>query len=215
MRPSSSAKTRRRATFAGRPDRLGAPSPAPDGDQHQQAVADLADASRRRPDGRLESPAESTLARPSEFCQVGHLPAIVQSVGSRGAKAVARWVQTHLFFAFDRKRSVKTSVTQLQTESKPPLPRSSGGRVADRRALFAGPLRVVIDRAGGAVDTELCERVSRELCRFATSYALEVSSPGIDRPLVQAGALPAGRRRAGSRFAPSEPSTAGAASRAT
>ena len=45
-------------------------------------------------------------------------------------------------------------------------------------------LRVVIDRPGG-VDVELCERVSRELAPLRTQYALEVSSPGLDRPLVK------------------------------
>jgi ribosome maturation factor RimP len=45
-------------------------------------------------------------------------------------------------------------------------------------------LRVVIDRPGG-VDIELCERVSRELAPLRTQYALEVSSPGLDRPLVK------------------------------
>jgi ribosome maturation factor RimP len=52
-------------------------------------------------------------------------------------------------------------------------------------------LRVVIDRAGG-VDLDLCERVSRELAPLRERYALEVSSPGLDRPLVK----PAHFRRA-------------------
>ena len=47
-----------------------------------------------------------------------------------------------------------------------------------------GQLRVVIDRPGG-VDIDLCERVSRELAPLRTQYALEVSSPGLDRPLVK------------------------------
>jgi ribosome maturation factor RimP len=54
-----------------------------------------------------------------------------------------------------------------------------------------GQLRVVIDRPGG-VDIDLCERVSRELAPLRTQYALEVSSPGLDRPLVK----PAHYRRA-------------------
>jgi ribosome maturation factor RimP len=45
-------------------------------------------------------------------------------------------------------------------------------------------LRVVIDRPGG-VDLDLCERVSRELAALREQYALEVSSPGLDRPLVK------------------------------
>ena len=47
-----------------------------------------------------------------------------------------------------------------------------------------GQLRVVIDHPGG-VDLNLCERVSRELGPLRTQYALEVSSPGLDRPLVK------------------------------
>ena len=47
-----------------------------------------------------------------------------------------------------------------------------------------GQLRVVIDRPGG-VDLDLCERVSRELSPLREQYALEVSSPGLDRPLVK------------------------------
>jgi ribosome maturation factor RimP len=45
-------------------------------------------------------------------------------------------------------------------------------------------LRVIIDRPGG-VDIDLCERVSRELAALREQYALEVSSPGLDRPLVK------------------------------
>jgi ribosome maturation factor RimP len=48
-----------------------------------------------------------------------------------------------------------------------------------------GLVRVTIDRSGGAVDLDLCERVSRELSSLRDRYALEVSSPGIERPLVK------------------------------
>ena len=48
-----------------------------------------------------------------------------------------------------------------------------------------GVVRVTIDRPGGAVDLDLCERVSRELGAVRERYALEVSSPGIERPLVK------------------------------
>jgi ribosome maturation factor RimP len=47
-----------------------------------------------------------------------------------------------------------------------------------------GLLRVTIDRPGG-VDIDLCERVSKELSPLRERYALEVSSPGIERPLVK------------------------------
>jgi ribosome maturation factor RimP len=48
-----------------------------------------------------------------------------------------------------------------------------------------GLVRVTIDRPGGSVDLDLCERVSRELSPLRDRYALEVSSPGIERPLVK------------------------------
>ena len=63
-------------------------------------------------------------------------------------------------------------------------------RVPEVEVLLAerpspGLVRVTIDRPGGAVDLELCERVSRELAPLRERYALEVSSPGIERPLVK------------------------------
>jgi ribosome maturation factor RimP len=46
-------------------------------------------------------------------------------------------------------------------------------------------LRITIDRPNGTVDLELCKRVSKELAPLRERYALEVSSPGIERPLVK------------------------------
>jgi ribosome maturation factor RimP len=48
----------------------------------------------------------------------------------------------------------------------------------------AGTLRVFIDRPGG-VDLALCESVTKELRDLNEKYSLEVSSPGIDRPLTK------------------------------
>jgi ribosome maturation factor RimP len=48
----------------------------------------------------------------------------------------------------------------------------------------AETLRVYIDRPGG-VDLELCERVTNQLRDLLESYSLEVSSPGLDRPLTK------------------------------
>ncbi len=48
----------------------------------------------------------------------------------------------------------------------------------------AEKLRIYIDHPGG-VDLGLCERVTGELRDLLESYALEVSSPGIDRPLTK------------------------------
>jgi ribosome maturation factor RimP len=45
-------------------------------------------------------------------------------------------------------------------------------------------LRVTIDHPDG-VDLALCERVTHELTDLLAAYALEVSSPGPERPLVK------------------------------
>jgi len=47
-----------------------------------------------------------------------------------------------------------------------------------------GVLRIFIDHPGG-VSLELCERVTRELSDLRERYALEVSSPGRERPLTK------------------------------
>jgi ribosome maturation factor RimP len=62
-------------------------------------------------------------------------------------------------------------------------------RVPEVEVLLAelpspGLLRVTIDRPDGTVDLDLCQRVSRELTPFRERFALEVSSPGVERPLV-------------------------------
>ena len=53
-----------------------------------------------------------------------------------------------------------------------------------RNGPAPGLVRVFIDHPNG-VDTDLCERVSRELSPLRERYALEVSSPGVERPLVR------------------------------
>jgi ribosome maturation factor RimP len=47
-----------------------------------------------------------------------------------------------------------------------------------------GVLRVLIDRPGG-VDLAVCGEVARTLQPFRDRYALEVSSPGLERPLTR------------------------------
>jgi ribosome maturation factor RimP len=94
---------------------------------------------------------------------------------------------------------VKTSVTQLYDQIETTL----ATELPEVELLIAErssprTVRVVIDRPGGAVDTQLCERVSRALSDLRGQYALEVSSPGIDRPLVRPEHF---RRAIGSRVA--------------
>ena len=45
-------------------------------------------------------------------------------------------------------------------------------------------LRIFIDHPDG-VDLGLCERVNHQLRDFSADWALEVSSPGLDRPLTK------------------------------
>jgi ribosome maturation factor RimP len=50
---------------------------------------------------------------------------------------------------------------------------------------FSGPERftVYVDRPGGRVDHALCEKVTRVLWDYLRAYSVDVSSPGLERPL--------------------------------
>jgi len=50
---------------------------------------------------------------------------------------------------------------------------------------LGGPERftVFIDRVGGSVDHALCERVTDVLREYLREYSVDVSSPGVERPL--------------------------------
>jgi ribosome maturation factor RimP len=50
---------------------------------------------------------------------------------------------------------------------------------------LSGPERftVYVDREGQAVDLELCERVTRVLSDYLREYGVDVSSPGLERPV--------------------------------
>jgi ribosome maturation factor RimP len=56
--------------------------------------------------------------------------------------------------------------------------------LVDVRVVTGGVLRVLIDHPDG-VDHERCAEVGRALVSFRERYALEVSSPGIPRPLTK------------------------------
>jgi ribosome maturation factor RimP len=56
--------------------------------------------------------------------------------------------------------------------------------LVDVRVVPGGVLRVLIDHPDG-VDHERCAEVGRALVSFRERYALEVSSPGIPRPLTK------------------------------
>jgi ribosome maturation factor RimP len=79
-----------------------------------------------------------------------------------------------------------TGVQQLQREIEQTL----SAQMPEVEVVLAerpsdGVVRVYIDRDPGGVDIELCQRVSRELAAVREKYALEVSSPGLDRPLTK------------------------------
>ena len=56
--------------------------------------------------------------------------------------------------------------------------------IVDVRVVPGGVLRVLIDHPDG-VDHERCVEVGRVLVAFRERFALEVSSPGIPRPLTK------------------------------
>jgi ribosome maturation factor RimP len=56
--------------------------------------------------------------------------------------------------------------------------------LVDVRVVPGGVLRVLIDHPDG-VDHERCAEVGRALVAFRERFALEVSSPGIPRPLTK------------------------------
>jgi ribosome maturation factor RimP len=77
---------------------------------------------------------------------------------------------------YDRERSLYRDVTSRVERSLPGV---------EVLALeLSGPERmtVFVDHPQG-VDHELCERVTDVLRDYLTDYAIDVSSPGVDRPL--------------------------------
>ena len=56
--------------------------------------------------------------------------------------------------------------------------------VVDVKLLPGGVMRVLIDLPGG-IDHERCVEAGRALVAFREKYALEISSPGIPRPLTK------------------------------
>jgi ribosome maturation factor RimP len=79
---------------------------------------------------------------------------------------------------------MEETVSALQTEIEARLA-GVEPEVEVLLAEVAGPtLRLYIDHPDG-VSLDLCERVSGHLTEYRQSYALEVSSPGQDRPLTK------------------------------
>mgnify|MGYP002336304904 CR=1 FL=1 len=73
----------------------------------------------------------------------------------------------------------------IQTEIEETLARSEPDvEVLLAEVLGGGTVRLFIDHPEG-VSLELCERVTHALVDVRERYALEVSSPGADRPLTK------------------------------
>jgi ribosome maturation factor RimP len=72
--------------------------------------------------------------------------------------------------------TLQTDIEQRLADAEPQV------EVLLAEVVGANTLRVFIDRPDG-VTLDLCERVTRALSELRERYTLEVSSPGIERPL--------------------------------
>jgi ribosome maturation factor RimP len=79
--------------------------------------------------------------------------------------------------------AMEENVSALQSEIEARLASSEPDvEVLLAEVVGPGTLRLFIDHPGG-VTLDLCERVTGQLADLRDQYALEVSSPGQDRPL--------------------------------
>jgi len=102
---------------------------------------------------------------------------------NREAKAFEKWVRVaHFCFVEmserDQHQSIVEEVEAALAGSFPDVEVVD----VDVQAGRGARLTVYVDRPGG-VDLELCESVTRALDGLRDRYALDVSSPGLDRPL--------------------------------
>ncbi len=74
--------------------------------------------------------------------------------------------------------SLQAEIETRLAESEPEV------EVLLAEVVGGGTLRLFIDHPSG-VTLDLCERVSGRLAEYRERYALEVSSPGSDRPLTK------------------------------
>jgi ribosome maturation factor RimP len=83
----------------------------------------------------------------------------------------------HLATVHERERSLQRDISSRVESALPD--------VEVLAVELAGPERftVFIDRVGTGVDHALCERVTNELRDYLRDYTVDVSSPGVERPL--------------------------------
>jgi len=74
--------------------------------------------------------------------------------------------------------TLQTEIEQMLAEREPEV------EVLLAEVIGGGTLRVFIDRPDG-VTLALCERVTAALTELRERYTLEVSSPGVERPLTK------------------------------
>ena len=84
--------------------------------------------------------------------------------------------EVHLFCDLMQIDSLQTDIEQRLATAEPDVEVLACENAGHER------LRLFIDRPGG-VDLALCERVTNHLRDLLVDYALEVSSPGPERPL--------------------------------
>lgn len=76
------------------------------------------------------------------------------------------------------------TTTALQTEIEDRLAVTEPGVEVLLAQVSGTTLRLFVDHPDG-VTLALCERISEQLAEYRNRYALEVSSPGQDRPLTK------------------------------
>jgi ribosome maturation factor RimP len=81
---------------------------------------------------------------------------------------------------YEKERTLEHQITERVEDTLP--------EVEVLAVELSGPERftVYVDRAGG-VDHALCERVTRVLWDYLREYSVDVSSPGLERPLRKPG----------------------------
>jgi len=93
-----------------------------------------------------------------------------------GARAPIFYEEPELANVYDKERTLEREISDRVGESLP--------GVEVLAVELTGPERITVyvDRAEG-VDHALCEQVTRVLWDYVREYAVDVSSPGLERPL--------------------------------
>jgi ribosome maturation factor RimP len=95
---------------------------------------------------------------------------------------VPKWALARFFYEFASEEIVSSSALQSEIEDR--LAVSEPAVEVLLVQVSGTTLRLFIDHPEG-VTLALCERVSEHLAEYREHYALEVSSPGQDRPLTK------------------------------